>query len=178
MTIDDKLLGFPPVVGEGASVLILGSMPSAISLRTQQYYAHKQNAFWPIMGALFGALPILPYEHRKLILIQHYIAVWDVLHSCQRPGSLDANIDGATVVMNNFADFFDQYNGISHVFFNGAAAEKLYKKHDMVKQNQFREITYQRLPSTSPAYASLKLQEKIAQWQVVSQSASTLLAKK
>jgi len=70
--------GFAPIVSGNASVLILGSMPSETSLILQQYYGHPRNAFWPIMSALFGVAPELCYQHRKEVLMENGIAVWDV----------------------------------------------------------------------------------------------------
>jgi hypoxanthine-DNA glycosylase len=83
--------GFPPIAAAGARVLILGSMPSVASLAKQQYYGHPQNAFWPLMGRLFGAWPELPYDRRKAILCESGVAVWDVLH-CAAAGSLDTSV--------------------------------------------------------------------------------------
>ena len=77
---------------ENARVLILGSMPGAESLRQQQYYAFKHNAFWRIMGELYGFPVETPYPERLAILKAHRIALWDVLAECERPGSLDSSI--------------------------------------------------------------------------------------
>jgi hypoxanthine-DNA glycosylase len=162
------IAGFAPVVSGNAKVLILGSMPSVASLVRQQYYGHPRNAFWPIMGALFGAVPGLCYQQRKQILMENKIAVWDVLQGCNRLGSLDSNIKLASIKINDFADFFAEYKFIEQVFFNGAMAEKLYKKHILPTLNRrFAYLEYQRLPSTSPAYASLRLEEKIEAWKVI-----------
>ncbi|MFA6163305.1 MAG: DNA-deoxyinosine glycosylase [Methylobacter sp.] len=162
------ITGFAPIVSGNAKVLILGSMPSVASLSKQQYYGHPKNAFWPIMGALFGADPVLCYQLRKEILMANGIAVWDVLQGCKRVGSSDSNIKLASIKINDFGDFFAKYEFIERVFFNGATAEKLYKKHVRPTLNQrFSYLEYQRLPSTSPAHASLKLEEKIEAWKVV-----------
>lgn len=162
------ITGFAPIVSGNAKVLILGSMPSVASLARQQYYGHPKNAFWPIMGALFGAAPELCYQQRKEILMANGIAVWDVLQGCNRLGSLDSNIKLASIKINDFADFYAEYKFIEQVFFNGAMAEKLYKKYVLPTLDQsFSYLEYQRLPSTSPAHASLRLEEKIEAWKVI-----------
>ncbi|MFA6053588.1 MAG: DNA-deoxyinosine glycosylase [Methylobacter sp.] len=164
------IAGFAPVVAGNAKVLILGTMPSVASLARQQYYGHPKNAFWPIMGALFGAAPELGYQQRKEILMANGIAVWDVLQGCNRLGSLDSNIKPESIKINDFAAFFAEHEFIAHVFFNGAMAEKLYKKHVLPTLNRrFDYLEYQRLPSTSPAHASLRLEEKIEAWKVIKQ---------
>jgi len=99
----EKIRSFPPVATSEARVLILGSMPGIASLTAGQYYAHPRNAFWRIMGKLVGAGPENPYDERLRILKKGGIALWDVLDSCVRPGSLDANISNETP--NDFAIF-------------------------------------------------------------------------
>jgi hypoxanthine-DNA glycosylase len=162
--------GFAPIVSGNASVLILGSMPSEASLLRQQYYGHPRNAFWPIMSALFGSAPELSYQRRKEILMENGIAVWDVLQSCNRLGSSDSDIELATIKINDFAGFFAKYGSIKRIFFNGGMAEKLYLKRILPALNQrFSYLEYQSLPSTSPAYAILKLEQKIEAWKVIKQ---------
>jgi double-stranded uracil-DNA glycosylase len=162
--------GFPPIVSSKASILVLGSMPSEASLLRQQYYGHPRNAFWPIMSALFGSDSELCYQRCKEMLMENGIAVWDVLQSCNRMGSLDSNIKLATIRTNDFAAFFTEYIDIKRVFFNGRMAQKLYQKRILPALNhRFSVLEYQCLPSTSPAYASLKLDQKIEAWKVIKQ---------
>ena len=104
-------------------------MPGAASLAAGQYYAHPRNHFWPIMGRLVGAGPELPYAKRVRRLKSCGIAVWDVLESCVRPGSLDADIEEGSIAVNDFAGFFDAHPRIGAVFFNGAKAESAYRRH-------------------------------------------------
>ena len=162
--------GFAPIISGNSSVLILGSMPSEASLLRQQYYGHPRNAFWPIMSALFGLDPDLCYQRRKEMLIENGIAVWDVLQSCHRLGSLDSSIKLATIRTNDFTGFFTEHNDIKKVFFNGRMAEKLYKKGILPTLNhRFSYLEYQCLPSTSPAYASLNFEQKTEAWKVIKQ---------
>jgi double-stranded uracil-DNA glycosylase len=160
---------FPPIANRAARVLVLGSMPGAASLLANRYYAHPHNAFWPIMGELFGAGPALAYEKRMLRLKRAGLALWDVMASCVREGSLDSAIDEASIVPNDFAGFFDAHPGVTHVFFNGAKAENCFSRYVRPHLAQ-RGLTFTRLPSTSPAHASLSLQKKIRAWRAVAEA--------
>jgi hypoxanthine-DNA glycosylase len=160
------LYGFPPITDSNATILILGSMPGQESLRAGQYYAHPRNAFWAIMGELIGAYPAIPYASRTRILQLSGIALWDVLASCHRPGSLDADIDAATLVSNDFESFFLAHPGIRQVCFNGAMAEKCFRRH-VQPVLQPGSLHYLRLPSTSPAHASMPYPQKLSAWQAV-----------
>jgi double-stranded uracil-DNA glycosylase len=169
---------FPPIENPTASILILGSMPGKESLRAGQYYAHPRNAFWPIMGELVGALPTLPYEARTRMLKSAGIALWDVLASCRRHGSMDADIDTGSICPNDFASFFLEHPHITHVFFNGTMAEQCFHKHVqplLQALPRSRPLHYQRLPSTSPAYASMRYEKKLESWQAILRKNSAVL---
>ncbi|QUR68496.1 DNA-deoxyinosine glycosylase [Mycobacterium spongiae] len=167
------LQGFPPVVDDHATVLILGSFPSAQSLRARQYYANPRNAFWPITSELFGFDADGPYELRLAALRSHGVALWDVLWRCRRTGSADSAIDPRSCVANNFAELFDSYPTITRVYFNGAKAADLYRRlveaHDGPLSNQVSHQVRQRLPSTSPAHV-MRPGAKLAAWRPVSLS--------
>jgi hypoxanthine-DNA glycosylase len=154
--------GFSPVAGPDARILILGSMPGAASLEAVQYYAFPRNVFWNIMGELFAAGPELDYPSRLQQLISKRIALWDVLRSCARPGSLDADIleDGMTT--NNFVNFFAHHPCVSHVYFNGQKAAGLFKKK--VAPGLNGEFEFHVLPSTSPAHAAMSYAAKLEAW--------------
>ncbi len=138
-------------------------MPGVESLNQQQYYAHPRNLFWSFMAELFNFQLEQPYETRLIKLLEHGVALWDSAGSCIRPGSLDSNI--RDVVPNDFESLFKQYPGIKTVFFNGRAAENLFKKH--TKDMRLPELNYISLPSTSPANASISREQKWTQWQQV-----------
>jgi hypoxanthine-DNA glycosylase len=157
---------FAPIENRAARVLVLGSMPGAASLLAEQYYAHRHNAFWPVMGELFGAGPALSYERRILILRRAGLALWDVLASCERQGSLDSDIDEASIVPNDFRAFFDAHPRVKHVFFNGAKAEICFHRYVRPHLSD-RGLHFTRLPSTSPAHASLTLPQKLKAWRAV-----------
>jgi len=159
----NPIYSFPPIEPEQARVLILGSIPGIASLEAQQYYAHPRNAFWTIMGELFGALPELPYHERVEILKAKGIAVWDVLESCVRVGSLDASIDDRSLQVNDFVGFFRRHPEIRHVFFNGAKAEQSFRRYALTRLEQI-QLNYTRLPSTSPAHAGMSLRAKSDAW--------------
>jgi len=158
-----RVHSFEPVEDASAEILILGSMPGRASLVAGQYYAHAQNAFWPIMAELLRFDAAAPYAVRQRALKSARIALWDVLHSCVREGSLDAKIEQGSQTANDFQTFFRTHTKISRVFFNGAKAQACFKQH---VQGQLEGVcvSYARLPSTSPAHASVSFAEKLSAW--------------
>ncbi len=158
--------GFPPIADEHAKILILGSMPSVQSLKQQHYYAHPRNAFWSIMSALCNRDNACDYQQRCLYLIENNIAVWDVLKSCQRQGSLDNNIDSSSIITNDFNAFFKHHPKIKHLFFNGGKAQQVYNQSVLATLDErFISLPQTRLPSTSPAYAAMSFRQKLLSWQ-------------
>ena len=163
-----RVRSFPPIENARARVLILGSMPGGASLAAGQYYAHPQNLFWPIMGDLLGAGPGLSYAARTRLLKANGIALWDVLESCVREGSLDSAIEEATIAVNDFAGFYRAHPRIERVFFNGAKAEASYRRYVIpLLASSGLAVEYLRLPSTSPAHAALSFEMKRKAWSVV-----------
>jgi len=166
MSPTPRIQSFPFSADERARVLILGSMPGAESLKQQQYYAHPRNLFWDFMGEMFGAGRELPYEERLAVLRDHRVALWDVAHSCVRPGSLDSKM--TAVEVNDFDSLFATAPNIQHVFFNGQKAAALFRK--LALPNLSRELELTPLPSTSPANASMPLRKKREAWKQILQS--------
>jgi len=157
--------GFPPVLDATARVLVLGSFPSIRSLEAGQYYAHPQNAFWKILGCLLGAGPQVAYPERLAILKRSGIALWDVLENCVRPGSMDGAIVEKDSRPNDFMAFFEIAGNIERVCFNGRKSEQMYRKLVLpTLPETFSSIETVVLPSTSPAYASMRFEEKLEKW--------------
>jgi len=160
------LRGFAPVARPDARVLVLGSMPGAASLAAGEYYAHPRNAFWFLQGALFDAGPELSYSARLTRLLEAGVALWDVLEACTRVGSLDAAITPDSEHANDFESFLAAHPRIVNVFFNGAKAEHAWRRH-VAPQLGERTLVCARLPSTSPAHASLSRAQKLSAWRAV-----------
>ena len=158
--------GFAPVSDPSARVLILGSLPGAVSLERQQYYAKPQNVFWKIMGTLVGARPELPYAQRTDALTKAGIALWDVCASAHRIGSLDSAIKHHDA--NDFASFFAKHPKIYLVCFNGQKADAIYRRSVLGKlPPAIHQLPTRVLPSTSPANASVRYEEKLRQWSLI-----------
>lgn len=165
---DAVSVGFPPIADADARVLVLGSLPGRMSLEKQQYYAQPYNAFWKIMGQLFGAAPELPYERRLEELRKHGVAVWDVLAAGERSGSLDSAIVAASMVSNDFDAFFRAHREIRLICFNGNKAAELYRRRVLPNLTPaIVAIDTELLPSTSPAHASRTFAQKLARWSAV-----------
>jgi double-stranded uracil-DNA glycosylase len=158
-----RIHGFEPIESPSAVALILGSMPGQASLQAGQYYAHPHNAFWRIVAKVLQFDAAAPYTTRVRALQSAGVALWDVLQSCSREGSLDSDIQRDTQVPNDFQRFFATHRRIERVFFNGTAAETCFKRHVLPKIS-CSHISFVRLPSTSPAHASMKFADKLTAW--------------
>jgi len=156
--MEERIECFGPVAREDARLLILGTMPSVESLRQSFYYSHPRNAFWPIMADVFGEKRPESVGEKKRLLISHGVALWDVAQSCIRPGSLDSAI--RDVEPNDFAGLFKRCSQIEKILFNGATAEKLFRK---LVGKMPEGCRWAQVPSTSPAY-TLPYERKLAAW--------------
>lgn len=159
--------GFPPIAGPDARILVLGTLPSQRSIAKHQYYAHPQNAFWPIMKELLGIEG--SYADRCEQLVKNRIALWDVLANSVRPGSMDADIRLESARPNDFEEFLAAHTKIRLIAFNGKKAEQLFEKFVDIPSmdGSIRRIG---LPSTSPAYATMSFSGKLGAWREAIQS--------
>jgi len=153
----DRLHGLPPLMDARTRVLILGSFPSAASLAAQQYYAHKQNQFWKILGVLLALpLPAMNYAERQVAVLAAGVGVWDVFAACTREGSLDAAIRAGK--SNDFSQLKKSAPALRRVCFNGQTAGRFV---DTLQASGYETLV---LPSTSPANATWSFERKLAAW--------------
>ncbi len=155
---------FEPWIGDAPRALILGSMPGVKSLQRQCYYAHPRNAFWPILGELFGIEWSEDCAARRRQFERLPLVLWDVLQGCEREGSLDSAIVGDSIRPNAIPELLAEHSGIRRVLFNGGTAERLFHRHLADRIEPERRLEYLRLPSTSPAYAGMRFEDKRAAW--------------
>ena len=149
-----EVRGLSPIAGDRPRCLILGTVPGMESLARSEYYAHARNDFWPAMEAAFGVARSLPYGERCAELVRNGVALWDVLESCRREGSLDADI--AEPVPNDLAGFCRSHGEIARILFNGQKARKLFDRFVSERDSRVllpAGIDLLVLPSTSPANA-------------------------
>jgi hypoxanthine-DNA glycosylase len=150
-----------PAGSTDASLLILGSLPGEASLAAQRYYAHPQNQFWRLLGGALGEpLADLAYEQRLTRLAARGIALWDVVGTARRLGSLDGAIREVTA--NPLRDYIATHPRLRAVAFNGKTAARLGR----LAIGDPGEIELVDLPSSSPAY-TIPLAEKARRWAVL-----------
>jgi hypoxanthine-DNA glycosylase len=149
--------GFAPVLDGSVRLLVMGSFPSQASLAAGQYYAHPRNQFWTILGEILQEpLPGLAYPQRLQRLLAHGVGLWDVFAACRRAGSLDSDIQAAR--NNDLQSLPRLAPHLKAVAFNGAAAGRFCST---LSRLGYRCAV---LPSTSPAHASRRLDDKLVLW--------------
>lgn len=151
---------FEPIYNTNSKVLILGTFPSVKSREQSFYYAHPQNRFWKVIASLMNTSLPITIEAKKAMLLEHGIAIWDVIESCEIIGSSDSSIKN--VVPMDFSRILEQ-SSIQRIFANGATAHKLYQTYCEAKTG----FPITKLPSTSPANAAFSLDKLIQEWSIL-----------
>lgn len=151
---------FDPVFDKDSKVLILGSFPSVKSRENNFYYGHPQNRFWKVLAQIFEVEVPQTIDEKRTFLLEHHIAVWDVIESCTIIGSSDSSIKD--VVVNDFSKVLEN-SEIETIYVNGGKAYELYHRY-AEKQTGIPAI---KLPSTSPANAGWSLDRLCREWKKI-----------
>ena len=149
-----------PVYDKNSHILILGSFPSVKSREANFFYGHPQNRFWKVLATVFGAAVPSTVEEKKAFLLEHGVAVWDVIKSCDIVGSSDSSIKNAEP--NDLREILNNAD-IRQIFVNGKTAEQYYKKY-IEKEIGRKAIC---LPSTSPANAAWNVERLVTEWRQI-----------
>lgn len=158
--MENRISSFPPIIDKNSKILILGSIPGVKSLEKQEYYGHPQNKFWKIIFELFNEEFTENYKDKINILIKNHIALWDVLDSCERKGSLDSEIKNEEA--NPILELLEKHENISAIFCNGG---KSFRTLQQILGKNFR-IPIILLPSTSPLH-TISFAEKLEKWKII-----------
>lgn len=163
-----KIYSFDPTtIDNRTRILILGTLPGKISLEKHQYYANPRNQFWLILENIFGQSGGDNYDDKLKFLLDQGLALWDVLESAEREGSSDRNIRHP--VPNDFTSLFQTHQGLKALAFNGGDTKRYFDEL-MPKNQSIYKLEHFYMPSTSPLNTHLTLEQKIAQWSVISQT--------
>ncbi|WP_205832026.1 uracil-DNA glycosylase family protein [Bifidobacterium moraviense] len=174
--------GFGPVIDADSRVLVLGSMPSPKSREADFYYMHRSNRFWPVMAAAFGDDSCLPADGwpasadglaglvaaRRAFALDHHVALWDVIASCDITGASDASIRNA--VPNDIPGLLRSSGApIRRIVLTGARAAQLYRRlvAPRMADAGLDAIPVTPLPSTSAANAAMSLPRLAEAYRVV-----------
>lgn len=157
---------FPPILDQNTRILFLGSFPSIASFEQAFYYAHPRNAFWPILEAIFD-VRLETNEAKKAFCLEKGIGLWDVIGSCARSNSSDTNLKNC--IPNDFKKLLEEYPNIQALAFTGKKSYDLFMK--IYKDLKIEKVL---LPSTSPAHAAMKFEEKKAIYKTFLDSYLTL----
>ena len=140
-----------PVYNHNSKILILGSLPSPKSRDAGFFYANPQNRFWKVMGIVFDEQIPADISGRIGFLLEHKLAMWDVISECTIKGAADASIKKA--VVNDFTQIFLTAN-INAIFLTGKTAYNLYKKYCAENYDK----PYYLLPSPSSANCAVPIE--------------------
>ena len=157
---EEQVHTIAPVYNKESRILILGSFPSVKSREEGFFYGHPQNRFWKVLARVFQTEVPATIPEKRTFLLEHRVAVWDVIGQCEITGSSDSSI--RNVVPNPIQEILDATK-VEQIFVNGKKAEQLYKRYiyPETKRNALC------LPSTSPANASWNLEKLTEAWKII-----------
>lgn len=151
--------GLEPIANISTKVIILGSLPSDISIQKQQYYANNSNDFWKIMGTTFNVnFKDITYDERIKLLLSKKVGLWDVYSSAKREGSMDENI--SEKILNDFNKLKSIAPNIKLICFNGKEAGL---SETIIKDMGFKTVV---LPSSSGANRRDQ-ESRLTAWKVI-----------
>jgi hypoxanthine-DNA glycosylase len=107
-------------------------------------------------------LPGMEYEARLQALLAHRVGLWDVIAQARREGSLDSRIRDHAA--NDLAALVAALPNLVAVAFNGGTAAKIGMQ--ALAESRL-SLDLVRLPSSSPAYASVPYAEKLRAWEAL-----------
>lgn len=151
---------FEPVYCKTSKILILGSFPSVKSREQKFFYGHPQNRFWKVISSLVGEEIPVTIEDKRNLILNHDLAIWDVIQCCDIQGSSDSSIKN---VVPTDIEGVIKNSQITRIYCNGKTAGKLYDKY----QKNIIDISATVLPSTSPANAVYSLERLLTQWKQI-----------
>ena len=158
--MQNRISSFLPLIDARSEILILGSIPGVKSLEKQQYYAHPQNKFWKIIFELLNEEFTEEYAQRIDTIKKHHIALWDVIDSCERKGSLDSEIRNEEA--NQIEELLGEYPNVKAIFCNGG---KSYKSLQKLLGKNYKLPVFL-LPSTSPLH-TVSFEKKLEEWKKI-----------
>ncbi len=139
-----RKFGLAPVIDDKTEVLILGTLPSDVSLAKGEYYANPSNDFWKLIGQVLNQNVVtLSYKRRIETLQDCGIGLWDIYHYCVRPGSMDKDITESE--LNDFNTLKTTCPRLGLVCFNG---QKAGESEELLRSLRYVTLV---LPSSSGA---------------------------
>ena len=152
---------FPPVVTPDTRLLVLGSLPGAVSLAAGCYYAHPRNQFWRLIGAVIGRdVAALEYDARLAALAAAGVGLWDTVAAATRTGSLDADI--RLHEASDLAALASSLPRLRAIGFNGGKSSTIGRRQLGPVEN----VALIDLPSSSPAF-TMAFEKKRDAWLVL-----------
>lgn len=150
---------FEPIINSNSEILILGSLPSIKSREENFYYMNKYNRFWKVLSILYDD----DFDNKdinvKIRLLKKYkIALYDTVLECDIDKSKDNTI--MNIIPTDIKSLI-KGTKIKRIFLNGKTAEKVFKKYNDIKIENFT------LPSTSSANARISLNELVMLWEIL-----------
>ncbi|MEO8721886.1 MAG: uracil-DNA glycosylase family protein [Ginsengibacter sp.] len=151
---------FKAFIPENVAVIIVGSFPGRevthkILSEDEWFYGSKRNQFWKIISGVYG-VNLQKRSDKQALFIKHGIGMVDLFLKIKRreDNNTDSNLEIVALNDKEIKKVLQNQN-IHSIFFTSKFVEKSFMK--IFPGTQIGEC----LPSPSPRYARMSLQDKI-----------------
>ena len=151
---------FEPFIPPVTKYLIIGSFPgkgqTEISVASNQwFYGAKRNTFWKILETVYN-VSLESKKSKQQLFIKTKMGIADIILRAKRKNNTNSDTDLDIIELNDIAlRKILESKSLITIFFTSKFVEKLFKK---VFPHMSNTIV---LPSPSPRFARMALQEKI-----------------
>lgn len=148
--------GFKPIYDKNSKILILGSFPSVKSRENGFYYGNPQNRFWKMLSQVFDEEIPNRIEDKISFLLQHHIALYDIVEQSDLNGSADNTLERSNKTISNITELLPPTTDVRKIICNGKTSYKLLADN---LPEVVQKIEVRCLPSTSSANPRYKFDE-------------------
>jgi len=154
---------FGPFIPDYCKTIVLGSFPGKESTQTKRendwFYGANRNQFWKILECIYQR-DLKDKTTKQKLFSEFRIGITDIILSCERIDNKNSDSNLKNKVYNSLISEIIKTNPIERILFTGKGVYLEFIENF----GKGEDIEYIVLPSPSPVYRRLSLQDKVTEY--------------